>query len=172
MDHNEENDECFKKRRDIGSLHYNGRCNEFFCSEDCLTRNIFPVSKWLSSDILPVNEKSAAETREFLNNVISICLDFIVKSSDRKEKVLDFHQPSELWNLYDFKIPSDPMNLDQLLKDCSECLKYQVKTGEWFKIYQFYVCLSSSFQMHLFFQLWFWWRQWLNYLTITGQRYI
>lgn len=95
-------------------------------------------------DLLPVNEKSAAETKEFLNQVISICLDFIVKSNDRKEKVLDFHQPNELWNLYDFKIPSDPMNIDQLIKDCSECLKYQVKTGESLKF-----ASLPSFRMNL-----------------------
>jgi len=92
--------------------------------------SLFLLLFFFISDLLPVNEKSAAETQEFLSTVVGICLDFIVKSNDRKEKVLEFHQPSDLRNLYDFSIPSDPLTVDQLLKDCSECLKYQVKTGE------------------------------------------
>ena len=30
----------------------------------------------------------------------------------------------------DFGIPEEPLNLDQLLVDCKDTLKYQVKTGE------------------------------------------
>lgn len=82
-------------------------------------------------DILPVKDNTTEETKQFLQSVIKICLDFIIRSNDRKEKVLEFHQPNELWGLYDFNIPSEPVNIEQLLKDCSECLKYQVKTGEY-----------------------------------------
>jgi len=103
MDHNEINDKDMKKKRDISNLFYN--------------------------DILPVKENTTEETKQFLQSVIKLCLDFIIRSNDRKEKVLDFHQPNELWGLYDFSIPSDPLDIEQLLKDCSECLKYQVKTA-------------------------------------------
>lgn len=83
-----------------------------------------------TTDLLPVDEKSGEETEEFLNSVIKICIDFIKKSNDRRNPVLEFHQPSELWGLYDFGIPDEPLPVDQLLKDCSECLRYQVRTGE------------------------------------------
>ena len=38
-------------------------------------------------------------------------------------------QPEQLKEVIDFGIPEDPLNLDQLLVDCKDTLKYQVKTG-------------------------------------------
>ena len=58
-----------------------------------------------------------------------ILLDFIDKSNDRNEKVLDFHHPAQLLDVIDLSIPDEPQNLDQLLTDCKDTLKYQVKTG-------------------------------------------
>ena len=39
-------------------------------------------------------------------------------------------QPEQLKGVIDFGIPDEPLNLDQLLVDCKDALKYQVKTGK------------------------------------------
>ena len=41
----------------------------------------------------------------------------------------DMLQPEQLKEVIDFGIPEEPLNLDQLLVDCKDTLKYQVKTG-------------------------------------------
>ena len=41
-----------------------------------------------------------------------------------------YFQPDQLKEVVDFGIPEEPLNLDQLLVDCKDTLKYQVKTGE------------------------------------------
>ena len=93
--------------------------------------NNFLMGFLLSLDLLPINEHGYPQTKEFLLSVIEICLDFIKKSNDRTTKVLDFHQPSEMKELFDFSIPDDPLDVKQLIFDCAQTLKYQVKTGEW-----------------------------------------
>lgn len=79
---------------------------------------------------------------------MEILLDHITIQNDRTVKILDFHsvkvilmnkgnnsliidilQPEQLKEVIDFGIPEDPLNLDQLLVDCKDTLKYQVKTG-------------------------------------------
>ena len=103
---------------------------------------------WIFSDILPVKEGSEVETEAFLKHVIQICLEFIKDSNDRRNKVLDFKQPDEMLKVYDFTIPDEPQNIDQLLKDCSDCLKNQVKTGKpllsFFNFFFLQVFSSSS----------------------------
>lgn len=84
-----------------------------------------------STDIWPHKEASYEESRAFLTQVTDILMDHIKKSNDRSAKVLDFHQPNELWKEFDFTIPDQPTTLGQILLDCKNCLKYQVKTGEW-----------------------------------------
>lgn len=56
-------------------------------------------------------------------------LEFVDKTNNRNEKVLDFHHPAQLLEAMDFSIPEEPQNLDQLLTDCKDTLKYQVRTG-------------------------------------------
>jgi len=70
-----------------------------------------------------------AKTREFLKRVVEILLDHITVQNDRAVKILDFHSPDQLKEVVDFGIPEEPLNLDQLLVDCKDTLKYQVKTG-------------------------------------------
>jgi len=77
-----------------------------------------------------VQENGYLPTREFLLKVIEICLEFIKESNDRSTKVLDFHQPNELKKLFDFEIPDGPLNIEQIINDCKEALRYQVKTGK------------------------------------------
>ncbi|KFM74577.1 Glutamate decarboxylase, partial [Stegodyphus mimosarum] len=82
------------------------------------------------TDLYPLGRKDAEEvTRAFLHEVFEILMDFVTKTNDRSAKILDFHQPQQLKEILDLKINDDPVNLDQLLVDCKETLKYQVKTG-------------------------------------------
>merc|ERR1719295_217417 len=92
--------------KDIGTMHY-----------DCL----FPVSQ-----DFPAADKT---TREFLHRVVDILLDYVTKTNDRREKILDFHHPGQMKESLDLQIPDKPLNLDQLLVDCKDTLKYGVKTG-------------------------------------------
>uniref|UniRef100_T1IV01 Glutamate decarboxylase n=1 Tax=Strigamia maritima TaxID=126957 RepID=T1IV01_STRMM len=81
------------------------------------------------SHILPIKRDSFEETREFLLRAIDIMLDFVKNSNDRSCKILDFHHPEQLREVLDLDIPEHPLNLDQLLVDCKDALKYQVKTA-------------------------------------------
>ena len=89
----------------------------FFCSE------LWPVCQTGNA------EETDAKTREFLRAVVEILLDHITVQNDRTTKILDFHSPDQLKEVIDFAIPDEPLNLDQLLVDCKDTLKYQVKTG-------------------------------------------
>lgn len=62
--------------------------------------------------------------------MIKICLDYIERENDRQEKVIDFYQPAEMLRMFDFSIPDDPVELDRLVEDCQQALRYQVKTGK------------------------------------------
>ena len=82
------------------------------------------------ADLFPINENGYEKTREFLLKVIEECLEFIRLSNDRSTKVLDFHQPEELKQLFDFSIPEKPLDIETIVNDCKQALKYQVKTGK------------------------------------------
>ena len=69
-------------------------------------------------------------TREFLRHIIEILLDFITDTNNRDSKVVDFYHPDKLKEKLDLEIPEKPLSLDQLLEDCRDTLKYQVKTGK------------------------------------------
>lgn len=79
---------------------------------------------------MPTNVAAGPETKEFLLKVIDVLLDFIKSTNDRNEKVLEFHHPEEMKKLLQLEIPDSPVSLQQLIVDCSQTLKYQVKTGE------------------------------------------
>lgn len=70
------------------------------------------------------------ETKEFLQKVIDILMDYIKAQNDRNEKVLDFHHPEDMKLLLDLDVPDRAVSLQQLVEDCATTLKYQVKTGE------------------------------------------
>lgn len=84
-----------------------------------------------TSDILPHNVAAGPETREFLQQVVDVLLDFVKASNDRSEKVLEFHHPEEMKRLLDLDVPDTALPLQQLVQDCATTLKYQVKTGEY-----------------------------------------
>lgn len=79
-------------------------------------------------DILPYTDEPT--TREFLQKVVDILLDFVRATNDRKEKILDFHHPEDMQKLLDLRVPDQGVSLQQLINDCSTTLKYQVKTGK------------------------------------------
>ncbi|XP_037089875.1 glutamate decarboxylase-like [Pollicipes pollicipes] len=81
------------------------------------------------TDLLPENSEGFPETKEFLQSVVDILYDFIQKTFDRNEKVIDFHHPEELKRVLDLYIPEKGVTIEQLLQDCSQTLKYQVRTG-------------------------------------------
>ena len=83
------------------------------------------------SDIFPVATGSDRkhDTKEFLQNVLELLWNFISDSNDRETKVLEFHHPEQLMKIMDFSLPDSPKNLQEILDDCRETLKYQVKTG-------------------------------------------
>jgi len=92
------------------------------------------IGTMLYDELWPVcqtgnSEETDAKTREFLRQVVEILLDHITVQNDRSTKILDFHNPEQLKEVIDFAIPEEPLNLDQLLVDCKDTLKYQVKTG-------------------------------------------
>lgn len=86
----------------------------------------------LFSEILPYVHTSQPETREFLQKVIDILLDYVNACNDRNEKILDFHHPEDMKKLLDLELTDQAVTLQQLVVDCATTLKYQVKTGEFF----------------------------------------
>ncbi|KAK2142786.1 hypothetical protein LSH36_913g00004 [Paralvinella palmiformis] len=73
------------------------------------------------------------KTSSFLLEVVDILVDYVRKSNDRSAKVLDFHHPHTLKEMmgHCLDLQEDPQNLEQILSDCKETLKYCVKTGKY-----------------------------------------
>jgi len=67
----------------------------------------------------------------FMMELVTMLLDYMRTANDRDTKVVDFKQPQELRKLLDrcLQIHSEPQNLEQILNDCQETMKYCVKTG-------------------------------------------
>lgn len=82
-------------------------------------------------DLLPA-ESGEKLTEHFLQELLNILLAYISKSYNRSSKVLDFHHPHQLKDGlegFSLDLPEQPDNLEQLLVDCRNTLKYGVKTG-------------------------------------------
>ncbi len=56
-------------------------------------------------------------------------LDFIKRSADHSEKVINFYHPNELSSLIDFNIDDEPKSLDFLVSISKSVLENVVKTG-------------------------------------------
>ena len=84
------------------------------------------------SELLPT-PGGGEKTVEFLTEVVDILLDYTKKVNDRSTKILDFHHPHQLREAMDhcLDIPETPRDLEQILSDCKETLKYGVKTGRY-----------------------------------------
>ncbi|XP_045880322.1 glutamate decarboxylase 1-like [Meles meles] len=89
------------------------------------------VSLFFSLDLLPSKDGKDL-TKCFLLQVVDILLHYIKKSFDVKSKILDFHHPHQLLEGLDgfnLELSDHPEPLEQLLVDCTDTLKYGVKTG-------------------------------------------
>ena len=87
------------------------------------------------SDLLPSSGGEEA-TRGFFQELMNILLAYM-QSQQRTSKVVDFHQPHQLREGLEgfcLELPDQPDNLEQLLVDCRDTLKYGVKTGRTSKI--------------------------------------
>ena len=72
--------------------------------------------------------------------MVNILLHYIEKTFDVKSKILDFHHPHQLLeglDGFDLELSDHPESLEQLLVDCTDTLKYGVKTGN------FQICFSE-----------------------------
>lgn len=87
------------------------------------------VAKLTMYDLLPFKSDAREETREFLQKIVEILLDYIEFSYNRDEHVLEYHQPEKLKELFNMQIPSEGMSLQHLITDCATVLKLGVKTG-------------------------------------------
>nr|KAF6431257.1 glutamate decarboxylase 2 [Rousettus aegyptiacus] len=81
-----------------------------------------------ATDLLPACE-GERPTLAFLQDVMDILLQYVVKSFDRSTKVIDFHYPNELLQEYNWELTDQPQNLEEILMHCQTTLKYAIKTG-------------------------------------------
>jgi len=81
--------------------------------------------------LVTVAADSYEKTVLFMIELVTILLDYMRTAHDRSTKVVDFKQPRELRKLMDhcLQIHHEPQNLEQILNDCQETMKYCVKTG-------------------------------------------
>ncbi|XP_076837810.1 glutamate decarboxylase 1 [Brachyhypopomus gauderio] len=100
-------------------------------NETVRARATYDFSSVHSTDLLPA-ENGERVTRLFLQELLNILLAYINKSQHRSSKVLDFHHPHQLkegLEGFSLELMDQPENLEQLLGDCRDTLKYGVKTG-------------------------------------------
>ncbi|XP_068942429.1 glutamate decarboxylase 2 [Petaurus breviceps papuanus] len=81
-----------------------------------------------STDLLPACNGEVA-TLSFLQDVMDILLQYVVKSFDRSTKVIDFHYPNELLQEHNWELADQPQTLEEILSNCRTTLKYAIKTG-------------------------------------------
>ncbi|TRY84134.1 hypothetical protein DNTS_026034 [Danionella cerebrum] len=84
-----------------------------------------------SKDLLPAEDGEEA-TKHFLQELVNILMAHVSKSIKRSSKVLDFHHPHQLkegLEGFNLELSDQPENLEQILVDCRDTLKYGVKTG-------------------------------------------
>ncbi|KAI4538022.1 hypothetical protein MG293_011425 [Ovis ammon polii] len=81
-----------------------------------------------ATDLLPACD-GERPTLAFLQEVMDILLQYVVKSFDRSTKVIDFHYPNELLQEYNWELADQPQNLEEILMHCQTTLKYAIKTG-------------------------------------------
>uniref|UniRef100_A0A6Q2X5G1 Glutamate decarboxylase 1a n=1 Tax=Esox lucius TaxID=8010 RepID=A0A6Q2X5G1_ESOLU len=84
-----------------------------------------------SLDLLPALSGEES-TKCFFQELVNILLNYVSASFRRNSKVLDFHHPHQLkegLEGFRLELPDQPENLEQLLVDCRDTLKYGIKTG-------------------------------------------
>lgn len=98
-----------------------------------LDPSIYKLSDNLASlkydDLLPHKPDSQQETREFLQKIVDVLMDYVELSFNREEPVLDFHKPECLKEKLDMSLGEESSSLENLVEDCAKTLKFQVKSG-------------------------------------------
>ncbi|XP_045383584.1 glutamate decarboxylase 1-like [Lemur catta] len=111
---------------------HNFQSTEKDVKKEAHTENVMTdLSNAYASDLLPSKEGKDL-TRYFLLQIVDILLHYIKKTFDVKSKILDFHHPHQLLEGLDgfnLELSDLPESLEQLLVDCTDTLKYGVKTG-------------------------------------------
>ncbi|KAK7828232.1 hypothetical protein U0070_025348 [Myodes glareolus] len=97
-----------------------------------------------ATDLLPACD-GERPTLAFLQDVMNILLQYVVKSFDRSTKVIDFHYPNELLQEYNWELADQPQNLEEILTHCQTTLKYAIKTGG--AISNMYAMLVARYKM-------------------------
>ncbi|KAM4689211.1 glutamate decarboxylase 1-like [Discoglossus pictus] len=93
--------------------------------------NASDFSNIYASDLLPARN-GEKYTKQFLLEVLEILLSYIKRTYNGKSKVLDFHHPHQLLEGlegFNLELSDQPEPLEQILVDCTDTLKYGVKTG-------------------------------------------
>ncbi|XP_052253177.1 glutamate decarboxylase 1-like [Dreissena polymorpha] len=88
--------------------------------------------KVFAEDLSEFNNKAGFERLvSFLSEVTKIIAKYLKSERDVTSKVLDFHHPHQLREMMDhcLYVDDQPRDLEQLLSDCKETLKYCVKTA-------------------------------------------
>ncbi|VEL14539.1 unnamed protein product [Protopolystoma xenopodis] len=77
------------------------------------------------------DKETVALTSHFLTEIGSIALNYLRQMSERNNKVLDFHHPHQMREVLShyLELHAEARDLEQILSDCRETLKYGVKTG-------------------------------------------
>ncbi|XP_069120944.1 glutamate decarboxylase 1-like [Argopecten irradians] len=81
-------------------------------------------------DMMTVDDKAGLKRRFFVE-LLNILLQYVSVSESRVHKVLDFHHPHQLHEMMGHCIELDEngRDLEQILSDCKETLKYCIRTG-------------------------------------------
>ena len=75
-------------------------------------------------------KKTSDSIEEFLQSVFDLTIKEVLgKGKDRDEPVVRFQKPEELKKILNLTIQNEPQAHKNLLKQCSDILKYSVKTG-------------------------------------------
>ncbi|XP_040209513.1 glutamate decarboxylase 1-like [Rana temporaria] len=127
MSKNEENYQDSKCLRDTfnGNLETGDKLQKTHSGQHNDFSNVF------ASSLLPAGN-GERYTEDFLLDVFNILFNHIKKTFNGKSKVLDFHHPHQLLEGlegFNLELSDEPEPLEQILVDCSDTLKYGVKTG-------------------------------------------
>ena len=79
--------------------------------------------------MFPYVDSTSPVTEQFLNEVVKKGIKYITENNNRETKVVNFKTPEELEKLIDFKVNKDPENLETILNEVDNILKYVVRTG-------------------------------------------
>ncbi|XP_068140417.1 cysteine sulfinic acid decarboxylase [Drosophila tropicalis] len=89
-----------------------------------------------------INNNNSKDTAEF-ESFLRVCIDEIIKlavveGTNRSSKVVEWHEPSELRQIFDFQLREKGESQDKLRELLRETIRFSVKTGHPYFINQLY----------------------------------